>query len=163
MKTLLLLRHAKSSRDEPDLADHERPLNERGKQAAKEVGRFLREEDLMPDLIVSSTAVRARKTAQKTAKQCDYPRAIELEQRLYLAGVPAHYAVVRGVAADCRRLLIVGHNPGISEFLNRLTSTDEEMPTAGLAVVQFPIKRWNDLTPKSRGTLVNLRRPREQK
>jgi phosphohistidine phosphatase len=161
MKTLLLLRHAKSSRDEPDLADHERPLNERGKQAAKEVGRFLRDENLMPDLIVSSTAVRARKTAQKAAKQCDYPRAIELEERLYLAGVPAHYSVVRGIATDCERLLVVGHNPGISEFLNQLTSGEEEMPTAALAVVQLPIKRWKDLTAKSRGTLVKFRRPRD--
>ncbi len=163
MKTLLLLRHAKSSRDEPELADHERPLNERGKDAAKEVGRFLLKNNLVPDLIVSSTAVRARKTAQKTAKQCDYPRAIELEQRLYLASVPAHYAVVRGVETDCERLLVVGHNPGIGDFLNQLTSADEEMPTAGLAVVQLSIKRWKDLTAKSRGTLVKFRRPREQK
>jgi len=163
MKTLLLLRHAKSSRDVPNVADHERPLNERGKQAAKQVGRFLRDEDLVPDLILSSTAVRARKTSQKAAKACDYPRAIELEDRLYLANAHAHYTVVRGVEAGCKRLLLVGHNPGISEFLNQLTSAEEELPTAALAIVTLSIDRWKDLTAKTRGKLVKIWRPRESK
>jgi phosphohistidine phosphatase len=163
MKTLLILRHAKSSRDEPDLADHERPLNERGKQAAKEAGRFLRDKELTPDLIVSSTAVRARKTAQKAAKQCEYPRAIELEEQLYLGNAQTHYGVVRKTEAGCKRLLIVGHNPGISDFLNRLTSGDEELPTAGLAVVQLPIKDWKDLTARTRGKVVKLWLSRDSK
>jgi phosphohistidine phosphatase len=163
MKTLMLLRHAKSSRDVPNLADHDRPLNERGKQAAKHVGRFLRDEDLVPDLILSSTAVRARKTSQKAAKACDYPRAIELEERLYLASAQTHDAVVRGVEAGCKRLLLVGHNPGISDFLNHLASADEEMPTAGLAIVELPIIHWKDLTAKTRGKLIKFWRPRESK
>jgi phosphohistidine phosphatase len=159
MKTLLILRHAKSSRDDPQMADHDRPLNERGKRAAKEAGRFLRDEDLVPDLIVSSTALRARKTAQKAAKRCDYPRAIELEEQLYLGNAPAHYKVVRKIDPGCRRLLLVGHNPGISDFLNQLLSADEEMPTAGLAVVQLPIKEWNELTARTRGKLQQFWRP----
>jgi phosphohistidine phosphatase len=163
MKTLLLLRHAKASRDEVELADHERPLNERGKRAAKEAGRFLREQELVPDLIVSSTAVRARKTAQKAAKQCDYPQAIELEEQLYLGNAQTHYAVVRRIKVRSHRLMIVGHNPGISEFLNRLISGDDEMPTAGLAIVQLPIKHWKDLTARTRGKLVQFWRPRESK
>jgi phosphohistidine phosphatase len=163
MKTLLLLRHAKSSRDEPELADHERPLNERGKQAAKEVGRFLRDDDVVPDLIVSSTAVRARKTAQKAAKQCEYPRAIELDEQLYLGNAQTHYSVVRKVEQGCKRLLVVSHNPGISDFLNQLTSGDEEMATAGLAVIQLPIKSWKELTARTRGRLVKFWRPRDSK
>ncbi len=163
MKTLLLLRHAKSSRDEPDLADHERPLNERGKQAAKEVGRFLRDEDLVPDLIVSSTAVRARKTAQKAAKQCNYERAIELDEQLYLGNAQTHYSVVRKVEPGCKRLLVVCHNPGISDFVNQITSGDEEMPTAGLAVIQLPIKSWKELTARTRGKLAKFWRPRASK
>jgi phosphohistidine phosphatase len=163
MKTLLLLRHAKSSRDEPELADHERPLNERGKQAAREVGRFLRDDDVVPDLIVSSTAVRARKTAQKAAKQCEYPRAIELDEQLYLGNAQTHYSVVRKVEQGCKRLLVVSHNPGISDFLNQLTSGDEEMATAGLAVIQLPIKSWKELTARTRGRLVKFWRPRDSK
>lgn len=164
MKTLLLLRHAKSSRDDPELADHDRPLNERGKKAAKEAGRFLRDEDLVPDLIVSSTALRARKTAQKAASQCEYPRAIELDDQLYLGNAPTHYKVVRKVEPRCKRLLIVGHNPGISEFLNQLVSSDaEEMPTAGLAVIQLPIKDWKELTERTRGKLIEFWKPRDSK
>jgi phosphohistidine phosphatase len=162
MKTLLILRHAKSSRDEPELADHDRPLNERGKKAAKEAGRFLRDEDLVPDLIVSSTALRARKTAQKAAKQCEYPRAIELEEQLYLGNAPTHYKVVRKADASCKRLLIVGHNPGISEFLSQLVSgSEEDMPTAGLAVVQLPIRAWKELTARTRGKVLKFWRPRD--
>jgi phosphohistidine phosphatase len=163
MKTLLLLRHAKSSRDDPELADHDRPLNERGKKAAKEAGRFLRDEKLVPDLIVSSTALRARKTAQKAAKQCEYSRAIELEEQLYLGNAPTHYKVVRKSEPSCKRLLIVGHNPGISDFLNQLISGDEEMPTSGLALVQLPIKAWTELTARTRGKLVQFWRPRDSK
>jgi phosphohistidine phosphatase len=164
MKTLLILRHAKSSRDDPKLADHDRPLNERGKKAAKEAGRFLRDEDLVPDLIVSSTALRARKTAQKAAKQCEYPRAIELDDQLYLASAPTHYKIVRKAESSSRRLLIVGHNPGISEFLNQLVSHgDEELPTAGLAVIQLPIKEWQELTARTRGKLVQSWKPRDSK
>jgi phosphohistidine phosphatase len=163
MKTLLLLRHAKASRDDADLADHERPLTERGKRAAKEAGRFLLHEELVPELIVSSTAVRARKTAQKAAKQCDYPRAIELEEQLYLGNAQTHYSVVRRIKPGWQRILLVGHNPGISDFLNRLTLGEDEMPTAGLAIVQLPIKQWKDLTARTRGKLLKLWRPRESK
>lgn len=163
MKTLLLLRHAKSSRDDPEMADHDRPLNERGKKAAKEAGRFLRDEELVPDLIVSSTALRARKTAQKAAKQCDYARAIELEEQLYLASAGAHYKVVRKIEPSCKRLLIVGHNPGISDFLNQLVSGEDAMPTACLALVQLPIKEWSDLTERTRGKLVTFWRPLDSK
>jgi phosphohistidine phosphatase len=163
MKTLLLLRHAKSSRDDAELDDHDRPLNERGKKAAKEAGRFLRDEELVPDLIVSSTALRARKTAQKAAKQFEYARAIELEDQLYLANAPTHYKVVRKSEHACKRLLIVSHNPGISDFLNQLISADEEMPTAGLAVVQLPIKDWADLTARTRGKLMKFWRPLDSK
>ncbi len=161
MKTLLLLRHAKSSRDNPDLADHERPLNDRGKGAARQMGQLLVDEKLVPDLIVSSTAVRARKTAQKVAKRCDYPRAIQLDERLYLSNPAAHLAVLQGVENDEQRVLVVGHNPGISEFLNQLASADEELPTAGLALIELPIKRWRDLTARTRGTLARIWRPKE--
>ena len=95
MKTLMLLRHAKSSRDDPELDDHDRPLNPRGKGDAKRMGRLIRDEKIVPDLIVSSTAVRARKTAEKVAKQSGYSSAIELEDRLYLSDAAAHYGVVQ--------------------------------------------------------------------
>ena len=159
MKTLLILRHAKSSRDDPNMADHDRPLNERGKRAAKEAGRFLRDEDLVPELIISSTALRARKTAQKAAKRCDYPRAIELSDRLYLSTPRDHLEVVQALAdaEDC--VLLVGHNPGISQFLSELTDTASDLSTAELGQVALPINHWADLTGSDAGKLVKLWQP----
>jgi phosphohistidine phosphatase len=163
MKTLMLLRHAKSSRDDPELDDHERPLNPRGKADAKRMGRLIQDEKIVPDLIVSSTALRARKTAEKVVKQSGYTSAIELEDRLYLSDAAAHYAVVQETGRRHARLLLVGHNPGLSEFLSRLTSADEELPTGALAIVELPLDAWKELIASTRGKLVALYRPRELK
>ncbi|HET6328458.1 MAG TPA: histidine phosphatase family protein, partial [Planctomycetaceae bacterium] len=117
MKTLLLFRHAKASRDDAGVPDHERTLKSSGKKDAKQMGRLLREANLVPTLIVSSTAVRARKTASKAAKQMDYPRAIELSERLYLSTPRDYLEVVHSVQDTEDRVMLVGHNPGISQFL----------------------------------------------
>jgi phosphohistidine phosphatase len=86
-----------------------------------------------------------------------------LEEQLYLASSHGHYAVVRKALPRSKRLMLVGHNPGISEFLKQLTGGEEEMPTAGLAVVQLPIKEWKDLTARTRGKLLKFWRPSESK
>jgi phosphohistidine phosphatase len=161
MKTLMLLRHAKSSKDDPELEDHQRSLTKRGKEAAKRIGRLIRDKKIVPDLIISSTAVRARKTAEKAAAESQYQGAIELEDRLYLADPGAIHAVVRQFDAGRDRVLLVGHNPGISDFLSRLVRTEEEMPTAALAVIELPIGSWNKLSAKTRGRLANYWKPRE--
>jgi phosphohistidine phosphatase len=161
MKTLMLLRHAKSSRDDPDLDDHLRPLNKRGKEAAKRMGRLIRDEKIVPDLILSSTALRARKTAERAATESRYGGAIELAADLYLADAAAIYSVVRQIDRRRDRVLVVGHNPGISEFLSRLVQAEGEMPTAALAVVELPISAWNKLTSKTRGKLAAYFKPRE--
>jgi phosphohistidine phosphatase len=161
MKTLMLLRHAKSSKDDPQLDDHERPLTKRGKEAAKRIGRLIRDEKIVPDLIISSTAVRARKTAEKAAEESKYQGAIELEERLYLADPERIYAVVREFEARRERVLLVAHNPGISDFLSRLVQTEEEMPTAALAVIELPIASWSKLSAKTRGRVLNYWKPRE--
>jgi phosphohistidine phosphatase len=159
MKTLLLLRHAKASRDDSGIPDHDRPLKPSGKKDAKQIGRLLSEAKLVPTLIVSSTAVRARKTASKAAKQMNYPRAIELSDRLYLSTPHDHLAVVQALAdaEDC--VLLVGHNPGISQFLSELTDTASELSTAELAQIALPINHWADLTGSDVGKLVKLWQP----
>ena len=90
MKTLLILRHAKSDWETPDVADHDRPLNGRGKRDAPRMGRLLRDENLVPDLIISSTAKRARKTAKLVAEASGYEGEIRLAETLYLAGPEAY-------------------------------------------------------------------------
>jgi phosphohistidine phosphatase len=161
MKTLLLLRHAKASRDDPELPDHDRPLKPRGKDDAKNIGRQLCEGDLVPQLIVSSTALRARKTASKVAKQMDYPRAIELTDQLYLSSPRDHLEVVRALPDAEDRVMLVGHNPGLSQFLDALTGAETELATAQLAQVELPIKHWSALAGVKRARLIKLWRPGE--
>jgi phosphohistidine phosphatase len=159
MKTLLLLRHAKASHDDSELADHDRPLKARGKEDAIRIGRQLHEAELVPTLIVSSTALRARKTASKVAKQMDYKRAIELTDRLYLSSPQDHVEVVRSLPDAEARVMLVGHNLGLSQFLSGLTDSDAELATAELAQIAIPIKHWSDLSKNHSAELIKLWEP----
>jgi len=161
MKTLLILRHGKSSWKKPDLSDHDRPLNKRGKSDAPRMGRLLKEEDLVPDLILSSTAKRARKTAEKAAAASGYAGEVRPEEALYLAGPDAYIQLLKLVKDDCERVAVVGHNPGMEELLQTLTGVAEALPTAALAHVELPINRWRELNRDTRGKLVALWCPRE--
>lgn len=160
MKTLLILRHAKSSWDDPDMPDHERPLTERGRKDAKRVGQFLEEHGLVPDLIISSTAKRARTTAKRVAKGCGYGAEIEVDGRLYLAHPSQFTAVLREVAEHAT-VLVVGHNPGLEEFVRQLTGQPETMPTAALAEVSLTIDSWQSLSSATEAKLVRVWRPKE--
>lgn len=161
MKTLLILRHAKSSWKDGKLHDHDRPLNERGKRDAPRMGELLKQEDLVPDLIISSTAKRARKTAKKVAKACNYDGEIREERNLY-HGVPENYIyILRRLPKRYDCVMVVGHNPSLEYLLEELTGSDETMPTAALAQVTFKIKKWKQLNENTEGKLVNLWRPRE--
>lgn len=161
MKTLLLMRHAKSSWKDQGLSDHDRPLNKRGVRDAPRVGNLLAEHDLCPDLIVCSTAVRARATAQAVAETCGYSGELVELPDLYHAPPGNYIEAACVVPESIGRLLAVGHNPGISEFLWHLTGAGEGFPTAALAQVELPIDAWNELTDAVRGELTNYWRPRE--
>ena len=160
-KTLLLLRHAKSSWKDESLSDHERPLNRRGPKAAPRMGRLLREEGLVPQRILSSTAVRARTTAWAAAEASGFAGDVSLCPQLYLAPPEVYVDVARGLEGDPGRVLLVGHNPGIEQLVGELTGSDRRMPTAALAVVSLPIARWSELGRKTSGKLVRLWRPKE--
>jgi phosphohistidine phosphatase len=161
MKTLLLLRHAKSSWKYPDLADHDRPLNKRGKQTAPRVGQLLKDENLLPDLILSSTAARAQTTARKVTKASGYAGEIRVTRDLYEAGPEAYLTALRAVADEHNRVLVVGHNPGLEELLEQLTDETEALPTAALALIELPINRWAELSEATEGKLVRVWRPKE--
>ncbi len=161
MKTLLVLRHAKSSWKQPGLADHDRPLNRRGNRDAPRVGLLLRRQALTPDLIVSSTAERARATAVQVAEGVVYGSPVELDRQLYLAEPEAIVDVVRSLGGEASRVLVVGHNPGLQELVARLTGRDEVLPTASLAQIELPIAEWAELRTFTRGRLVRLWRPKE--
>ena len=161
MRTLLLLRHAKSSWKHPELSDHDRPLNSRGKRDAPRMATLLAELRLRPELIVSSTAKRARRTAEAVAQRCAHEGLARLDRRLYLADPAAIVDIVREVGGRSPCILLVGHNPGLEALIVRLTGYVEPLPTSGLAHIDLPIRGWRSLRLTTRGRLVNLWRPKE--
>ena len=161
MKTLMLLRHAKSSWKYPELPDHDRPLNKRGKQDAPRIAKIIRDKGLVPDLILSSTAKRARKTAIIVAKNCGYASKVELTPALYHAAPKTYIGTLSRLDDDYQRILVVGHNPGLEELLEMLVGRMELIPTATLALVLLPLAQWQDLNHQTTGKLINLWRPRE--
>jgi phosphohistidine phosphatase len=161
MKTLLALRHAKSSWDDAALDDHERPLNKRGRRDAPRMGELVREHGLIPDVVISSDAVRARLTAEAVVEAARYAGAILLDRRLYLAGPADILSLLRTVGEKAETVMIVGHNPGLEELVAQLTGDWQNLPTAALAQIVLPIDRWRDLNLSSRGTLVGHWGPKE--
>ena len=161
MKTLLVLRHAKSSWKHPETSDHDRPLNKRGKRDAPRMGRLVAARGLRPDVIVSSTAKRARWTADEVAQHSGYEGAVQLERRLYLAHPDDIVDVVRCTAGSAGRVMVVGHNPGLEDLLARLAGRSAALPTAAVAEVRLSIRSWRDLAVSSAGTLAGVWRPRE--
>jgi len=161
MKTLLLLRHAKSSWKNSNLTDHDRPLNKRGKRDAPRMGYLLRREELTPGQIISSTARRARETAALVAEQSGFTAAVELNSNLYHASPEALATVLHELYYEDDPVLLVAHNPGLERFLELLTGQYEPLPTAALAHITLDLADWRQLRPETRGTLVNLWRPRE--
>ena len=161
MKTLLILRHGKSSWKNAGLADHERPLAKRGQRDAPRVGRLLRDENLTPDLILSSTARRALDTAQAVAEASKYEGEIESRSEFYMAGPEAYFLALRALSDNYECVMVIGHNPGLEELVEALTGEAEAMPTAALARVELTLKRWRDLSDETEGRLVNMWRARE--
>ena len=161
MKTLLVLRHAKSSWNEPALDDHERPLNKRGRRDAPRMGELVREYGLIPDVVLSSDAVRARLTAEAVAEAARYAGEILLDPRLYLASPADILSLLPAVPENAGTVMIVGHNPGLEKLVEHLTGERQDMPTAALAQIGLPIDQWRDLKLSTRGTLMGHWRPKE--
>ena len=160
MKTLLILRHAKSSWDNPQLSDYDRPLNKRGKRDAPRMGKHLREQDLIPDRILTSSAKRARKTATKVAKACGYTRKIKRLDSFYLAQPGIYIEKLQALSDKYQRIMVVGHNPTMEQLVRHFTGEIKPMPTAALAHIELPIQDWEALDLHTRGTLVNLWTPK---
>lgn len=154
MKYLTLIRHAKSSRDDPTLDDHDRPLNERGQRAAVLVGRFLAKTYLgangapallpPPNRLASSSALRARHTAEIIASELKSDAPV-MDHGLYLAEPKSLLQIVRRFDDRWRHAMVFGHNPGISEFAARLLKRHdiEEMPTCAVALIELPWDQWS--------------------
>lgn len=161
MKTLLVVRHAKSSWKDLNLPDHDRPLKKRGKQDAPRMGRLLYDEDLVPDLIISSTALRARWTAELVAEECGYEGEIVLTRDFYHADPEDYLMGLSNVPDHHGRVMIVGHNPGMQELLWDLTGESVRFTTANIAHIELPISSWRALEEEIEGKLIEVWRPKE--
>jgi phosphohistidine phosphatase len=161
MKTLLLLRHAKSSWKDSGSDDHERRLKKRGKKEARKIGRLIAGENLMPDTIVSSSARRCRQTAEHVIHYSDYRGEAELTPDLYNADSAMLREFVSKLSDQASRAMLIGHNPVLEEFLESLVSEHTPLSTGALAHVELPLDRWADLSSDTRGTLIKVWEPRE--
>jgi len=140
MKTLFLVRHAKSSRDEPSLPDKDRPLNDRGKRDAPKMGERLAKRDVVPNLILSSPAKRALNTAQIIAKKLDYKLAdIVVDERLYATAADDLLHVIRKLGAKPKSVMLFGHNPELTELAHRLSNKITHLPTCAVAEFTFDV------------------------
>ncbi|HYG47228.1 MAG TPA: histidine phosphatase family protein [Allosphingosinicella sp.] len=168
MKSLTLLRHAKSGWDDPVTRDFDRPLNPRGRRAARTVGREMKAQGLGFDLVLASPARRVVETLEEVeaaygALQPDY------DQRLYLASTATLLEIVRGVPDRVERLLLVGHNPGLEEIALRLSGRDADglrgevevkYPTGTVAEIVLPVERWAEVK-EGIGRIERFIRPRD--
>lgn len=143
MKVLFLVRHGQSSWDDVKLADSERPLTDKGKSDAAKMGKRLAESEVAVDAIVSSPAQRALATAVAIAGRLDFKRKnIGQDERLYSGQVDDLLQLIREVGANHKRVMLVGHNPLLSELVLRLADKDINLPTCAVAVLRFDTKSW---------------------
>ena len=160
MKTIFLLRHAKSSWKDQSLPDFERPLNRRGRRAAETIGSYLRAKEIVPDLVLSSTAIRARETLEIVVKTAKWRAEVRYDERIYEAGAIRLLEIVSQIENDRETVLVVGHNPGMEEFLQLLSGKIEQIPTGGLAKLVLKTSKWVTVLDK-KASLEWLIRPRE--
>jgi len=148
MKTIYLVRHAKSSWDFPEMEDFHRPLNSRGKKDAPRMGKFLSSAGILPDLILSSPAERALKTAKKITTELGIKSdKIVLESSLYHAWPDRLLKVITEQNDVHSSVMLFGHNPGLTEFANLLCSADiENIPTTGAVGISFPVDHWRNIS-----------------
>jgi phosphohistidine phosphatase len=160
MKTLFMLRHAKSSWDNANLSDFERPLNERGLKAAPLMGNVMKTNQFEPQIILSSPARRAEQTAILVKEAAGFDGDVKFEKRIYEASTAQLFEVVSEQNEKTESILLVGHNPGIENLIRALTGETHSMPTAALAVIDLETNRWSEINSLT-GKLRTLIRPKE--
>lgn len=161
MLHILIMRHAKSSRDDPRLSDHDRPLNERGQEAAPRMGRFLKKQKLLPQLIICSTARRARETMDLFIEAGGFTGPAIRTADLYGTAAKDYIEVIRSSAQGYGRVMVIGHNPACESLCYQLSKKRERFSTATVAHLELPISRWQDFDETTPGTLKNIWRPGE--
>lgn len=161
MKTLFVLRHAKSSWDDTDLADFDRPLNPRGLNAARFIGQLIFERNLQPQIIISSPAKRAKQTAILVKEIAEIKTPVIFDERIYEASSLSLFNLVCGFNDKYESVLLIGHNPGLEDLVRVLTRQIVVMPTAALSKINLGIESWSKVSVGG-GTLEFIIRPKEE-
>lgn len=171
---LILLRHAKSAWDQPNLVDHDRPLTPRGVRGARLIGHYMHAQSLLPALILCSSATRTRDTLELVESSWSHehrPR-VEITHDLYLCGIPALLTRVGKVSDDIHTMMIVAHNPDLADLAQSLLDDEDrdseagralltKFPTAALAVFDLAIAGWHALQPGTTGRLITFQTPKQ--
>ncbi len=160
MKTLLLLRHAKSSHKDERVDDIDRPLNKRGIEDAKLIGNLIRKKKIKPDLILTSPAERARQTADLVRKSAHLTVELTFDKRIYGATMGALVRLIKQINNNSNTVLLIGHNPGLEELLQKLTGEIVTLPTAALAFIELNVEHWSEMRGGS-GQLQYRVKPKE--
>ena len=161
MKRLLLMRHAKSSWSDSDITDKERPLKKKGKKDAAAMGKMLKAKKLEPDLILSSTALRAKETAEILAATCKCKKEVIYLDSLYMAEPSDILQAIEKNGKDKKTVMVIGHNPGLEAFLQIANGKVESLPTASIAYLTAPIDNWSKLDKGDTVKLKKLWRPKD--
>ena len=169
MLELYVMRHAKSSWDDLNLSDHERPLNTRGKKAAKKICEFFVKRKISFDLIVLSTSTRTKKTLKILQKKIDKPKKIIISKNLYLANENDIVLKIKEINENYKKVLLINHEPAITNLVNYLVKNKKnnlfklinyKFPTAAFAKIVFDFNKWS-LINSNTGILKNFIRPKD--
>ncbi len=161
MKTMMLMRHAKSSWAEAGIEDFDRELNQRGRKAAPRVGDWMKENNLLPDHILASTALRAKQTTELVVEHSGFRGDVQWEPDLYLAPASVLLSMIAKVDDRFERVLVVAHNPGMEHLVSTLLNRLEAFPTAALAIFESDIVRWSSASELTSWKCTQFVLPRE--
>ena len=161
MKTLLLMRHGKSSWKDEELPDHERPLKKRGRKDTKRIAKEILKHELIPELILSSSATRARETVTTLTEKLESNNRIVYVDELYMGEPQDFIEALKDQAADEDIVMIVAHNPGLEAYLQIVDGEIESLPTAGLGYMLLALDDWKDISLETMGDLIGFWKPKE--
>ncbi|MDD2357761.1 MAG: histidine phosphatase family protein [Thiovulaceae bacterium] len=137
MKKLYIIRHAKSSWKDETLDDFERPLNKRGENDASFMAKILKQKGVMPDIIISSAALRAKTTAELIAKELNFKKQITYNPKLYEANTDNIFDTILTIDDSCNIVFLIGHNPSLNMFVETLVNFQENIPTCGIIELEI--------------------------
>jgi len=160
-KILMLMRHGKSSWKEKELKDFDRPLKKRGIASSETIGKLLKASGMTPDLIFSSPAKRASETAELVVKEIDYDKDIQYIDSFYMGEPEDYIQPLKELDNDVKRVLLIGHNPGLEALLQILEGKVNVLSTGSLACLELELKHWQNLNPSTVGELVTFWDPDE--